>query len=98
MSDGEPISLKVVEKVADREGTDPAALHPPLHTAIDTEALDALFQSTSGTTRANGTVRFQYQGYTIRVDGSGEVQIGETMSFTESTEPSTQPAKDPVGN
>lgn len=34
--------------------------------------------------RANGTVEFEYQGYKVRVDSSGEVQIGETVSFTES--------------
>ena len=54
---GERISLKVVEKVADREGVDPLALHPPLHTVIDTEALDSLFQSTPSTSRS-GTLSF----------------------------------------
>lgn len=94
MTEGEPISLKVVEKVADREGTDPAELHPPLYTVIDTEALDSLFQSTASTVRANGTVEFQYHGYKIRVDGSGEVQLGEMITFNERA----QPTEDAVGD
>lgn len=84
MSEWASISLKVVEKVAEREGTDPTELHPPLHNVVNTEALDALFRSTQNRTRANGTVEFEYQGYKIRIDGSGEIQIGETVSFTES--------------
>ena len=96
MSEGASISLKVVEKVADREGTDPAELHPPLHTVVNTEALDALFRSTPSTARTDGMIEFEYQGYKIRIDGSGEVQIDEALSFTELSEPRTQSAKDPI--
>ena len=79
MSEGASTSLKVVEKVAAREGTDPAELHPPLHTVVDTEALDALFRSTPSTARATGSVEFEYHGYAVRVESSGEVQIGEAI-------------------
>lgn len=98
MSEGESISLKVVEEVADREGTDPTELHPPLHTVVDTDALDTLFRSTSGTTRADGTVEFRYRGYTIRVDGSGKVEIGETLTFSEQAEPRTQSGGETIGD
>ena len=83
---GERISLKVVEKVAEREGVDPTELHPPLHTAIDTEALDSLFQSTQSTSRS-GMVEFRYRGYKVQISSSGEVEIGETVSFTEQSTP-----------
>ncbi|WP_226479130.1 HalOD1 output domain-containing protein [Natrinema amylolyticum] len=98
MSEGEAISLKVVEEVADREEIDPAELQPPLHTVIDTEALDTLFRSTPTTARGDGTIEFEYRGYKIQVDGSGEVQIGEQLSFTERSEPCTQRAKDTVND
>lgn len=98
MSEGEPISLRVVEELADREGTDPAELQPPLHTVIDTDALDVLFESTSSTTRTGGTVEFRYRGYTVRVDGSGEIEIGETVSFTEQPESGTQSTEETIGN
>jgi len=92
---GERISLKVVEKVAEREGVDPTELHPPLHTVIDTEALDSLFQSTPSTDRTTGTVEFRYRGYKVQLSSSGEVEIGETISFTER---STQPVEDVAGD
>nr|WP_170155581.1 HalOD1 output domain-containing protein [Halopiger aswanensis] len=95
---GRSISLKVVEKVADREGVDPVDLTPPLHTVVDTEALDSLFQSTSSTERAVGKVEFQYQGYQVQVDSSGEVQIGETVSFAERNGPGTQPTEDTLSD
>ena len=84
MSEGASICLKVVEKVAEREGVTPAELHPPLHTVVNTEALDRLFQSTPSATRSRGTVEFEYQGYRVRVDGSGAVQISESTSVNPS--------------
>ena len=98
MSEGTSISVKVVEEVAAREGIDPVDLQPPLHTVVDPEALDALFESTSSTTRANGSIEFYYQGYKIRVDSSGEVQIGETLTFAGSTDQGTQSAEDAFGD
>lgn len=98
MSDGESISLKVIEEVADRDGTDPAKLQPPLHTVVDTDALDSLFQSTATRTREGGTVVFRYRGYTIRVDGAGEVEVGKTVTFTEQSEPGTEPATETIGD
>lgn len=83
MSEAESISLEIIEKVAERDGTEPATLQPPLHAVVDTDALDALFRSTSGTSRAAGTVEFRYRGYTIRVDASGAVEIGEPVPVTE---------------
>ncbi|WP_276256727.1 HalOD1 output domain-containing protein [Halomontanus rarus] len=98
MSEGTSVSIKVSDEVADREGTDPTELQPPLHTVVDTEALDDLFRQTPSTPGTIGTVEFQYRGYKIQVDSSGEVQIGETISFTERTEPRTQPVEDMIGD
>lgn len=98
MSEGTSVSIKVSDEVADREEIDPAELQPPLHTAVDTEALNDLFRPTPSTPRTIGTVEFQYRGYKIQVDGSGEVQIGETISFTERTEPRTQPVEETTGD
>lgn len=94
MVEGTAVSLEVVEKIAKREGTDPAELRPPLHTVINTEALDTLFQSTS----TKGNVEFDYQGYTIRVKSSGEVQIVETNSDNTQTKAYTKPTEDTLGD
>lgn len=92
------VTLKIVEKIAEREKTDPAELNPPLHTVINTEALEALYQSTPNTDRTAGTVEFEYMGYQVKVNSSGDVQIGETISFSERSEPSTQSAVDTVSD
>lgn len=95
MSEG-AVSIKIVGKVAAREGIDPAELHPPLYTVVDTKALDSLFQSTPSTVQTDGTVEFQYRVSKIQVTGSGEVQIGETISFTEQTKPYVQQVEDSI--
>lgn len=79
MAKREPVSVKVVREVADREGTDPTELRPPLHAVVDTDALDALFRSGEGTTRTEGTVEFTYKGYPVTVDSSGTVTVTEQV-------------------
>lgn len=73
-SGGYERSVAVVEAVAEAENVDPTTLDPPLHTAIDADALDALF-----TTRDshNTRVSFRYQGYHVTIDGEGTVTLEE---------------------
>jgi len=63
------LSTAVVEAVATSEGVEPTELTEPLYTAINGDALDALFQTTEG------RVEFEYHGYTVRVDASGDVEL-----------------------
>ncbi|WP_120246992.1 HalOD1 output domain-containing protein [Halopiger aswanensis] len=74
MQDSNPV-VRVVNAVADREGVDPVELTPPLHSVIDTDALDALFQSPSQQDRSKVCVEFRYKGYLVRVTGSDEVEV-----------------------
>lgn len=62
------VSLAVIGAVADATGTDPMEL-PPLYSAIDTEALDALFASSIG------KVSFSYNGFEILVEGDGTIRL-----------------------
>lgn len=66
------ISFAVVEKVAEHEGTSPEDLRQPLHSAIDTDALDSLFRESD---QEHPSVEFTYKEYTIRVDGPDEIAI-----------------------
>ncbi|WP_408958446.1 HalOD1 output domain-containing protein [Natrinema sp. 74] len=71
-------SLEVVERVAELEDTDPAALTPPLYTAVDPDALDSLcHRPTVGTQRSAGRVSFTYCGYEVTVSGDGDVSVSE---------------------
>ena len=80
MSGGKSVSMKVVEQIAEREGEDPADLHPPLHSVIDLEALESLFQPTRKSARKTGVVEFDYQEYKIKVDGTGDVEVHESVA------------------
>jgi len=75
MTDGGAVCVRVVTEIADREGVDPVELTPRLHSVIDSEALDSLFQPTPKRDGESGFVEFQYQGYQVRVDASGDVEV-----------------------
>ncbi len=68
------ISVQVVEKIAETEGTDPIELHPPLHSAVDVDALQHLFDSMPEESHP-GRVSFEYQGYTVQVVADETVQV-----------------------
>ena len=72
MEGGHLPSLTVVETIAEREGVPAEELQPPLHDAVDADALDALVGSAS---RERLTIEFTYCGYTVRVTGDGEVSV-----------------------
>jgi hypothetical protein len=65
----------VVHLIADLEGVDPVELSPPLYSALDPDALDALFDPVTAESPTTGQVCFEYCGYEIRVDSAGEVTI-----------------------
>ncbi|EMA41171.1 HalOD1 output domain-containing protein [Halobiforma nitratireducens] len=82
MERGIPPSIAVVREVAAREETEPTELQPPLHTVVDTDALDALFL-TDGRPRTGSrlapesdlSVEFTYLEYRVRVGDCGTVRV-----------------------
>lgn len=83
MERGQSTSLTVVERIAEQEGVSPENLQPPLHHAVDTEALDSLFRSSTPDV-ASLAVEFPYRGYTVRVEGDGDVSILDPEPTTRS--------------
>lgn len=75
----DPPSQAVVAAVAAFTETDPAALEP-LHAAVDTDALDALFRPP---TDAGRRVAFRYGGLEITVGSPGTVTVTETTVETD---------------
>lgn len=63
------LSRSVIEAVAAREGVAPTELPEPLVQAVDPDALDSIFNDSSG------HVLFTYQGYEVRVSSSGDVSL-----------------------
>ena len=68
-------TLTVVELIAEKEDVDSVELQPPLHSVVDTEALDRVIDSLSG----DGCVKFQYCDYQVTVFSSGEVDIARKV-------------------
>ncbi|GAB3024467.1 HalOD1 output domain-containing protein [Natronobiforma cellulositropha] len=69
-----PVSITVIEAVAETEGVEPAALEPPLYDVIETSALDALFRDASGRSGAP-SLEFVYRGHVVSVSGDGDVRV-----------------------
>lgn len=67
-------SEKVIHKVAERKGVDELDLEP-LHSAVDPDALDELFSSSSASIQNEGSVAFPYAGYEVVVHANGHVEI-----------------------
>lgn len=72
----EPLSHAVVEAVSEAEDAQPTEL-PPLFSAIDPDALDALFTSAGDEAVVTGSVQFRYAGYDVCVNEDGSVVLDE---------------------
>lgn len=64
------VTTEVVEEVAEERDMDETEL-PPLAHAINTDALEKLFDPNA----ASGVVTFEYAGVTVQVDDEGVVDV-----------------------
>ena len=74
----DPLDVRIAARIAAHEGTDPMALDPPLHEAVDVDALEALFQSPHEGTDFTGSVSFEYCGHTVTVEHTGAVSVTQS--------------------
>jgi len=72
-TESEAVSTRVVAALARAAGTDPESLDPPLYTAVDPEALDAVTGS-AATTR----IEFSHDGRRVVVRADGTVTVKDT--------------------
>lgn len=71
------ISYAVVSEVSDAKGVAPDELRP-LHDVIDPDALESLFDSSSGQSLREGHVSFTYEGFIVEVrDDEVSLRAGE---------------------
>jgi len=93
----ESASQAVVAAVADESGADPCGIEP-LYGAVDTDALDALFQTGDVHRRfAGGRVAFDYLDYRVELDGSGQGLLYE-RDDAPSLQPGVSQRSTPVSN
>lgn len=72
------LSQAVLEAVGEATGVDQLELADefgPLYHAIDPSALDSLFRERVETGRSMGSVTFEYAGYLVSVDRTGQVTL-----------------------
>jgi hypothetical protein len=69
----EPISFAVQTALGQVEDRSPVDL-PPLADYVDPDALEAFFSGSSNEVAAR-SLTFEYEGYTVTVDGTGHVRI-----------------------
>lgn len=70
--DAVTLSEAVISSVAAHKGIEATEL-PPLYDVLDPDALDALFETSSG--RADGAVTFVYAGCTVECASDGSVDV-----------------------
>lgn len=69
MSPDHRLTEAVLSAVAAREGIDITELKTPLNNVVDADALDTIFRDETG------QVSFDYAGYNVTVDYTGEVTL-----------------------
>lgn len=76
LESGQPVTTSVVVSVAAVSGAEPTSL-PPLHRALDTDALEGVIGSAHAAD-TELTVSFGYAGYRVSVETDGMICISET--------------------
>ncbi|NHN42755.1 hypothetical protein G9C85_14105 [Halorubellus sp. JP-L1] len=75
VGDEDPVSMRVVDRVADVTGTDPLDLEP-LYDVVDPDHLDALFERNDGVGDQRGAeVRFVMEGCDVVVSADGSIDV-----------------------
>ncbi|WP_167768575.1 HalOD1 output domain-containing protein [Haloarcula amylovorans] len=80
-SNYEPISLSVIQKVANTVNKPPEQLTPTLSEIVDLGALNRLFQSCQdGSAQMNGQTTFTWIGCRVIVKSTGDVEVSPIES------------------
>lgn len=74
VDEDEPLDVAIAYAIGVVEGVDPQDVEPPLHDAVDPEALERIFESATGDTRA----RFVVGAYDVTVEDGGDAVVVDT--------------------
>lgn len=76
---GDSTAMRVVEAVARTKDVDPISLEPPLASAVDPDALDALTASAA----PGFSLRFTYADCHVEVDSDGHVDVDHSPTLAD---------------
>jgi hypothetical protein len=83
------LSIRVIDAIAEHEGTTPTEIRPVLYDIIDPDALDSLFSATHrGVARADGNVEFRYGPHEVTVYSDGRIEIEHVRDSRSLSSPS----------
>lgn len=87
------LSRTIVEAIAAMQNTDPGDVEG-LETVVDSDAIDRLFEPRREAHRRNGAghIRFELDGYDVRVTWDGDVSIRRDDAYSDEDEITTEAA------
>lgn len=71
------VSERLVSKLADRKGTEPTDLRPPLYETVELEALDDLLDHWTDCDGV-GHVEFEHGDHRVRVESDGTILVEQS--------------------
>lgn len=74
--DDREVSVRILDAVAEKEGTSPLEFDRLLSDVVDPDALDTLLRSED----REVTVTFPYMGYRVRVESDGRVEVSDSSN------------------
>lgn len=95
IADGQQVSTRVLEAVADYNGVDPLELRPPLYEIIDPEALEALFAPTAAGAERNGRIEFTYADcrITLAAGAEGTITVDDATASARGLDRGSEPGQ-----
>lgn len=85
------VLYSVLSDIANREGVDPVDLEPPLYEVVDERTVDALVsRGPSPQDSQPNIAEFTYYGYSVTVDGSGDITVIDQEEAADETSISSE--------
>lgn len=89
------IIREIVCTIADHEAVDPLNLDPPLGAVVNTDLIEAVAaDSRDNETMVSSPLEFEYHGYIITVDSTGEVAVSDSGKASD-TQPAAEASRAP---
>ncbi|ATW89726.1 hypothetical protein halTADL_3023 [Halohasta litchfieldiae] len=94
MSSEPPLSVRLPQQIADKQGVDPTELSPPVGDVIDIEALERTLSTAAASQQTTPTVTFGYDGLTVTVEGTDDIEVRIESAASCQVRPPTPGAAD----
>lgn len=94
MSSEAPLSVRIPQQIADKQGVDPAELTPPVGDVIDIEALERTLSTATVSQQTTPAVTFGYDTLTVTVEGTDSIEVRVESTAMDRSRPPKPSAAD----